>query len=505
MRRLILRLSLVVALLLTFTNQAEAHPLGNFTINQYSRVTVSSSTVAVAYVVDMAEIPAFQTIQQIDSNGNKQVDPTEEQAFVSEQTRGLGQGLQLQINNVPIELKPISQKLSFPAGQGGLVTLRLELAFEGARPAQTETAQLSYQVSNFAERLGWREIVVQPGDGVRLVMSDALAATISNELLSYPADSLSSPLDMRSVSAELALGSGTNTATTTNPATGQASSRADDQLAALIATREMTPATAGLALLLAFLLGAGHALTPGHGKTVVAAYLVGSRGTAKHAIFLGLTTTITHTAGVFLLGFITLAVSQYILPEQLYPWLELISGLLVVAIGMALIRSRLHHFRQQRQRQQPDHQHGGWFDSDHEHGPDTHTHEYEGKLADWAAGNATTKPANIAAKPGVSWKSLLALGVSGGLIPCPSALVVLLGAIALGRVGFGMLLIVAFSAGLAAVLTALGMALVYARTFFEQLPTTGVLMRALPIASAILVTIAGCAISASALVQTGIL
>jgi ABC-type nickel/cobalt efflux system permease component RcnA len=159
----------------------------------------------------------------------------------------------------------------------------------------------------------------------------------------------------------------------------------------------------------------------------------------------------------------------------------------------------------QQRRQQGHHQHGGWFDSDHEHGPDTHTHEYEGKLADWAAGNATKPASPAATKPGVSWKSLLALGVSGGLIPCPSALVVLLGAIALGRVGFGMLLIVAFSAGLAAVLTALGMALVYTRTFFEKLPTNGVLLRALPIASAILVTLAGCAISASALVQAGLL
>jgi ABC-type nickel/cobalt efflux system permease component RcnA len=267
---------------------------------------------------------------------------------------------------------------------------------------------------------------------------------------------------------------------------------------------------------LAFILGAGHALTPGHGKTIVAAYLVGTRGTPRHAIFLGLTTTVTHTAGVFLLGFITLAISRYVLPEQVYPWLEFASGAMVVVIGIALFRSRLllllqpkapvAHDHSQNHSHDHDHSHdhghdhehnhsAGWLDHDHEHGPHTHTHDNDAVLADWATGTDRTN---------VSWRNLLALGISGGLIPCPSALVVLLGAIALGRVGFGLLLIVAFSIGLASVLTALGMVLVYARGFFEHLPVNSFAMRALPVASAVLVTLAGCVITYGGLVQAGI-
>ena len=104
----------------------------------------------------------------------------------------------------------------------------------------------------------------------------------------------------------------------------------------------------------------------------------------------------------------------------------------------------------------------------------------------------------------VSWRSLLALGISGGLLPCPSALVVLLSAIALHRVAFGMLLIVAFSLGLAGVLTGIGLLLVYARRLFERVPTDGRLLRALPVASAMFVTAAGFAIAYGALVQAGV-
>jgi ABC-type nickel/cobalt efflux system permease component RcnA len=314
----------------------------------------------------------------------------------------------------------------------------------------------------------------------------------------------------------VALGGTTPAAGIPQAATGRPSTRADDQLAALIANRDLTPGAIAIALVLAFVLGAGHALTPGHGKTIVAAYLVGARGTARHAIFLGLTTTLTHTAGVFLLGFVTLAISRYILPEQIYPWLEFASGLMVVIIGIALFRSRLLLLLQHNKanNQQHNHEHGphththehephthnhsaGWLDSDHEHGPDTHTHDHDHALADWASGSA-------AGQPEVSWRSLLALGVSGGLIPCPSALVVLLGAIALGRIGFGLLLIVSFSLGLASVLTALGMLLVYARGLFENMPMNGVIMKALPVVSAVLVTIAGGVITYGGLVQAGI-
>jgi ABC-type nickel/cobalt efflux system permease component RcnA len=209
----------------------------------------------------------------------------------------------------------------------------------------------------------------------------------------------------------------------------------------------------------AFFWGMAHALSPGHGKTIVAAYLVGQRGTPWHAAALGLIVTATHTIGVFALGLITLALSQLIVPEQLYPWLNLVSGLLVVTIGAAVFRSRYRHRRA------------------HAHGHHHHHHEHA------ALGR----------------RSLVAVGISGGLLPCPSALVVLLAAISLHRVAFGMLLIVAFSAGLALSITGIGLLAVFAKRLFRRASFEGRLVRLLPAASALVILAAGLAMTVRAL------
>src|SRR5262249_55845639 len=294
-----------------------------------------------------------------------------------------------------------------------------------------------------------------------------------------------------------------------------ANARVPDAFANLIATSDLTPPVVALALLLALLLGAGHALTPGHGKTIVAAYLVGARGTARHAIFLGLTTTVTHTSGVFALGFVTLWISNYILPEQLYPWLEFISGVLVVGIGLMLFRGRLMSLlRGSAAAHGHDHTHDHDHDHDHAHShahdpppPPHHGHAHDHRHShahDHGPHSHSHMPPGAGGEP-VTWRGLLALGISGGLLPCPSALVVLLSAMALHRVAFGMLLIVAFSIGLAGVLTGIGLLLVYARRLFERFPTDGRLLQALPVASAAFVTLAGLAITFGALVQAGVL
>jgi ABC-type nickel/cobalt efflux system permease component RcnA len=287
----------------------------------------------------------------------------------------------------------------------------------------------------------------------------------------------------------------------TQPA-AQASFNRNDGFTQLITMPHLTLPSILLALALAFAWGAAHALTPGHGKTIVAADLVGSRGTVRHAVFLGLTTTLTHTAGVFGLGFLTLFASRYILPEQLYPWLGVASGGLVVAIGLSLFRGRLkglwgggHHHDHEHHHHDHDHDHGH-----HHHHGDGHTHNHLPPGAD-------NQP--------ITWRGLLALGVSGGLIPCPSALVVMLSAIALQRIGFGMVLIVTFSLGLAGVLTAIGVLWVQAGSWLERfsqrvpllerLPGRGRWLQLLPAASALFITLIGLGITQQALSQTGLL
>jgi nickel/cobalt exporter len=501
----------MIALLLVIARtpaRAEAHPLGNFTVNQYSRLEIGRDTVRVRYIVDMAEIPTFQERQAMDRDGDGQVSDAESAAYMAQQSPALLAGLRLAVNDAPAALRVSDQRLSFPEGQGGLLTLRMEFDLTAATAGATQPIAIDYRDDNFAERIGWREIVVRPGDGVALSDSNAPAQDQSNELRSYPQDMLTSPLNVREAHVSATLGATTSsTATASAAVANPASARVPDAFANLIASKELTPAAIALALLLALLLGAGHALTPGHGKTIVAAYLVGARGTAKHAIFLGITTTVTHTAGVFAIGFVTLWISNYILPEQLYPWLEFISGLLVVSIGLVLFRGRLKSLLRRpttddrrpttddRRPTTDDHFH----DHDHGHNHD-HSHDHD---HDHDHGH-THLPPGTDNQP-VTWRSLLALGISGGILPCPSALVVLLSAIALHRVAFGMLLIVVFSIGLAGVLTGIGLLLVYARRLFERFPTDGRLLQALPVASAAFVTLAGVVIAAGALVQAGVL
>jgi nickel/cobalt exporter len=244
------------------------------------------------------------------------------------------------------------------------------------------------------------------------------------------------------------------------------------------------------ALAVSAALGGFHALEPGHGKTVVAAYLVGSRGTAWHAVLLGLIVTASHTAGVYLLGAVTLYASRYVVPERLYPWLGAASGLLVVAMGVTLFlrryaqlaADRLHAHAHEHGQSHPQHGHSHSHHHDHGH----HHHHPE--------------PGGAVGLPG-----LVALGVSGGIVPCPAALVVLLSALSLNRVAFGLLLIVAFSVGLAAVLIAIGIVMVYAGRVMARFQGDGPLIRHwLPLASSLVITVLGAGITIQALMAAGI-
>jgi ABC-type nickel/cobalt efflux system permease component RcnA len=206
---------------------------------------------------------------------------------------------------------------------------------------------------------------------------------------------------------------------------------------------------------------------------MVAAYLVGTRGTPRHAFLLGGTVTIAHTAGVFALGFVTLGLSAFVVPEQLYPWLTLVSGLLVVLVGASVLRQRLRS----RGHSHDDHHHAHEHDEHHGH---THSHHDDGDDA-------------------LTSKGIIGVGVAAGLLPCPSALVVLLSAIALHRIGLGLALIVAFSLGLAATITAIGLVAVFARRAFGRLTLDGPFVSALPAVSAALILTVGLVITARAL------
>jgi len=429
MRRLVL---LAVALAaLAAPAAAFAHPLGNFTINRFSRVEVSGQRVYVLYVLDMAEIPTFQA---------GRIDP-------SAYARRIAANAHLTLAGRPTRLVPLGQALAHPPGAGGLRTTRLEVVLAG--PSLAGPVRVAYHDANYADRIGWKEIVF-----------GAHTPSQSEELRAYPKNLLASPLDVTSVTADVAPGSGPDVP----PALSrgkllQAPDRVADAGFASLVGREHLSALVILASLAGALFwGAAHALSPGHGKTIVTAYLVGQRGTPRHAALLGLIVTVTHTIGVFALGLVTLALSQFVVPDQLYPWLNLVSGLLVVGIGAAVLRARWLHRR------------GRSHGHHHHHHPDAQT----------------------------SFRSLLAVGVSGGLLPCPSALVVLLAAISLHRVAFGLVLILAFSAGLALSITGIGLVAVLARSVFRRRSFDGRLVSLFPAASALVILSAGLAMTVRA-------
>jgi nickel/cobalt transporter (NicO) family protein len=426
MKRLVLLLAVAAALL--GPAAASAHPLGNFTINRFSRVEVSGHRLYVLYVLDLAEIPTFQA-GHIDAKVYAQ---------------RIASNAHLTVAGHPVRLVPLGQALARPPGAGGLQTTRLEVVLAG--PRLSGPAHLDYRDSNYADRIGWKEIVV-----------GAHTPSRSDELRAYPKDLLESPLDVTSASAELSPGSGADVAPPLSSGTSlQAPDRiADAGFASLVGQSHLSLLVILASLAAALFWGAAHALSPGHGKTIITAYLVGQRGTPRHAALLGLVVTITHTIGVFSLGLVTLALSQFIVPDRLYPWLNLVSGLLVVGIGASVLRARWRHSRQH------------------------HHHHHHGEK-------------------GTSFRSLFAVGVSGGLLPCPSALVVLLAAISLHRVAFGLLLILAFSAGLALTITGIGLAAVLARTAFRRVSFEGRLVRLLPAASALVILAAGLAMTVRA-------
>lgn len=498
-----------------------AHPLGNFSISHYAEIRVEQNVIKLLYLIDMAEIPTFQQIQEtgiVPKEGH-----TSLERFLAQKTETLQEGLLLELNGQRLQLQGEGKEVIFPPGAGGLPTLKLGIlyraSFEGSAP--TGFHLLRYRDANFAGRAGWKEIVALGGQGIVLVSSSVPDKDRSFQLADYPTDLLNSPpqdLEAHVVftreGSPHAVGSvGSPKAQAPLPKevgsegrmeTEQIWLRANSQatprnsFTELVATKELGVGIVLIAIAVAAGLGAFHALEPGHGKTVVAAYLVGSRGTPWHALALGLIVTGSHTAGVYLIGAVTLFASRYVVPERLYPWLGVVSGLTIAGLGFSLFlrryvadghlhsHARLHDHGHSHHQGRARHSHGPTGEHGHTHGPHgDHHHE-----------TAATVPL----------QELVALGVTGGIVPCPAALVVLLSALSLQRVGFGLILIVAFSVGLAAVLIAIGLLMVYARHLMSWLRGDGLLIsRWLPLASAVTITIFGVGIALQSLVSAGIL
>jgi len=517
------------AFFLVWAGNISAHPLGNFSISQYSALRIGKSEVELRYIVDMAEIPTFQETQEAGlapEAGERSAD------YLARKVESLRAELRLTVNGQNIALRAGSREILFPKGAGGLPTMKIGAVFKGRfDDSAGGRYALFYRDGNFPGRAGWKEIIAVAENGTTLIESSVPAKDQSAQLSDYPSDLLNTPpqvLEARlsfavsgavvaarnelpvivpspqSITADISNGAApaVPVAAITVPQANKAAdstiaesaprlrpnrqSTPKDSFAELIAAKQLNWSMILFALLIAAALGALHALEPGHGKTLVAAYLIGSRGTAKHALLLGLIVTASHTAAVYLLGGTVLYLSAHVVPEKLYPSLALASGVMIIVLGIVLFLRRLGvtetgHHHAHHDHDHPDHGHDHTHGLRHSHG---HAHHH---------------------RHAVSLRELLTLGISGGIIPCPAALVVLLSAVSLQRVGFGLLLIVAFSIGLAAVLIAVGLLMVYARRFMVCFQDEGqVLTRWLPLTSSAFIVFFGVGLTGQALVSTGL-
>jgi nickel/cobalt exporter len=480
----VLAVALLTLCVLGVAGPAHAHPLGNFSVNRFAGVEVGLERVALRYVVDMAEVPTFQEMTTIDADGDETAAPAELDAYARALGVRLRDGLSLEIDGRAARLEPAGATASLHSGQAGLDVLRVELRY--VAPLARKDASIRFADSNYSDRIGWREIVAYGVGGQGIADSSVPSASASDELRAYPEDLLSSPLRLTGASVEADPGAPAFVGSKETSPDGTFSSlgRIGESLSALLG-RNASPLLIATALSLALGAGALHALGPGHGKTIMAAYLVGAEGRVRHALSVGVAVSLMHTASVVALGLATLWASSLFPPESVLPWLSLVSGVVVLALGAWLLEQRLRAWRSSNEATHhhshghEDHSHHG-LDGGHGH-PHTHHHRRpEGSL--------------------MSWKGLGAIAVSGGLLPSPTALVVLLGAVALHRVALGVAMVGAFSVGLAAALTGVGILVLKARDAAARRFGRG-MGTALGIASATAILLLGTVLTTKAVIS----
>jgi nickel/cobalt exporter len=457
---------------------ASAHPLGNFTVNTADRVTVVADGVEVVHVVDLAEIPTVQVKGRIASAGGLS-------SYAAAECTRIAPLLELSVDGRRSPLSVRSARGDVQPGAAGLTTTRLE-----CRLASSEKPGSTIALVDGAgtDRVGWKEVTLATRCG-SLRASDVPAVSPSKLLTAYPADLLTSPVDVRQGHATLVRGTCTARADTSDDIVAKALPRGvggiTEFFTDFLGRSQLTVGFALVSVLASIAFGVVHALAPGHGKTVMAAYLVGQRGTRRQALQLGSIVTFTHTASVLLLGAL-LTLGTLAAPERVVPLTEILAGLLLAGLGIYLLALAVRRVRATRATGDHDHAHDHGHAHDHRTAPETvgmHSH-----------GGGPAHAHDVPEGP-LGWRALAGMGVAGGLVPSPSALIVLLGATALGRAWFGVVLVVCYGIGMAVTLTAAGLLLLRAQAVLDRrgwsLARGRDLGRLLPVLTASVVVVVG--------------
>ncbi|WP_433449293.1 nickel transporter [Streptomyces sp. CA-142005] len=450
---------------------ASAHPLGNFTVNRYDGLVAAPGLLRVDHVEDLAEIPATQAGPDLRRLGMGE--------WARQRCARAAEDSRLTVDGRTATLTAVGATARLRPGQAGLHTLRVECRLTAPLPRRA-TVALGFHSADATGGPGWREITAR-GDRMTLTATDVPKASVSHELTTYPKDLLSSPADTTAASVRLRPG-GPALAEERQTEPGAAilprgADRWTRALDDLVARHDLTVGFAALALLVAVVLGAMHALAPGHGKTLMAAAAAarGGRARLRDVLPLAASVTVTHTLGVVALGLLVTAGSAA--TPSVIAWLGIAGGALVLTAGAGLVR-KVWSARHHQHAHSHSHSHSG---HKHTHCGHTHTHTHT--------------------HGGHTLRGTLLLGFAGGLVPSPSAVVVLVGAAALGKAWFGLLLVVAYGAGLALTLTAAGFAVVRLGSGVSRVlerrprwtahPVAALVRRSVPLASALVVMALG--------------
>ncbi|MFF7896739.1 nickel transporter [Streptomyces sp. NPDC007907] len=514
-------LTAACALTLLPAATASAHPLGNFTVNRYDGLVAAPGELRVHHVEDLAEIPATQAGPDIERLGIA-LWARERCATAAEDSRATVDGRR-------VALTAERSRARVRPGQAGLDTLRVECELTAALPSANRTVALGFRGAGTSTGPGWREITAR-GDRMTLAASDVPEKSVSDELTSYPEELLSSPADTASAAlrvrpggAALAEEDGEESDAPAASVLPRGADRWTRALDDLVARQDLTAGFAALALLIAVVLGAMHALAPGHGKTIMAATAAarGGRARMKDVLPMAASVTVTHTLGVVALGLLVTAGSAA--APSVIAWLGVASGLLVTLAGASLVRRALRNRAHTHHPHGPhlhgnhthdgDHHHGHPHDHDHEH---DHAHNHKDRDRDHDHdhphdhAHPHSHPHTVEHTHGgfthshpvaPTLRGTILMGFAGGLVPSPSAVVVLVGAAALGQAWFGLLLVVAYGVGLALTLTAAGYAVVKAGSGMTRLldrrprwtagPMAALVRRTAPLGSALAVLVLG--------------
>jgi ABC-type nickel/cobalt efflux system permease component RcnA len=503
----------VGAVLVASSGAASAHPLGNFTVNRYSGLVVAADGVTVEHVLDLAEIPTAQRSPAIDADGDGRLEPGELAPWAATQCAATEASLRLTVHDVRVPLTVTRSSATTTPGQASLPILRLDCVLHGA-VSVTGTTEMEYVDAAATDQVGWREITAR-GDGVTLVRSDVPTRSTSRRLTNYPKDLLTSPLDVRGAVLQVRPGGPALVGDPASSSSGVARvvGGVSGSFQGLATRYDGSPLVALTALLAALALGAGHAVAPGHGKTIMAFYLSGRHhGALRAATTVGATVTATHTAGVLALGVLVSAGTAFV-PVRIYPWLSLLSGALVVAVGLTLLRTTRSghtHGPGGHTHAPAGHTHGPNpnFEIDHvlvgtlvaepvhrTHEHHAHEHHAHAHLPQQPHGHAHDGHSDESTAP--NHRGLIAIGLAGGLLPSPSAVLVFLGALAVGHPWFGVALVVAFGLGMATTLAVVGVLVMRLRERVERRlllrpgPRVAALLTVLPVLTAVTVTALG--------------